>query len=321
MKLKKLTGFILFVTVIAVFTVSLIGCTSAGTRQNDKMRIITTNFAVYDWTKEIIGNSESIEVRYLLSSGSDSHSYQATSVDIVDISTCDLLIYIGGESEAWVEDVLANADKINSLKLSSHVNRICHDNTHEHNHAEDDHCADSNFDEHIWLSLKNAIDACRIICNYICEIDSENFDLYTENCNQYIQNLSDLDKEYATAVSQSSSKTLMFADRFPFSYLVSDYGLEYFAAFDGCSADTNASFEIIASLASKADELSLTSVIILENSDNSLAKTVIENTLKKDLKILVLDSIQSVNSKKIPPDYSYYNAMVSNLRVIKEALN
>lgn len=273
-------------------------------KESDKISIVTTIFPLYDWTRQIVGDNANIIL--LNSNGTDMHSYQPTTDDIVRLSTCDMLIYIGGDSDFWIEDALKNAVNkdmtvINVLEFLE----ISEDDEH---------------DEHIWLSLRYASKVCQNICEKISLIDSENADIYKANKNSYIFELSQLDNEYTDAINASSTKTLLFADRFPFKYFTDDYGLDYYTAFDGCSAESEASFETVVFLAKKIDELLLPAVFIIDGSTTELANTVISSASSENVKILSLNSMQSVTLQDITDGITYLSVMQSNLNVLKETL-
>lgn len=304
-----------------------------------KLKIVTTIFPEYDWVREILGDkADNAELTMLLDNGVDLHSYQPTADDIIKISTCDMFIYVGGESDEWVEDALSeatNKDMVvinlldtlgNSVKEEEVIEGMEADE-HEHEEGEEhedaDHEHEENeveYDEHVWLSLKNAETICRVIADKLGEIDSGNKDKYSENANSYIEKLKKLDKEYETAVSKSTVKTILFGDRFPFRYLVDDYGLSYYAAFVGCSAETEASFETIVFLANKVDELNLKAIMQIESADGKIADTIKQNTASKDQQILTMDSMQSTTSADVKSGVTYLSVMEKNLEVLKEAL-
>lgn len=189
-----------------------------------------------------------------------------------------------------------------------------HDHEGHHNHDHDHH----HEDEHVWLSIKNAQEICKAISKKLSEIDSNNKFLYEKNLNNYLQKLNELDNEYAKEINSSKDKTLIFADRFPFRYLTEDYDLDYYAAFTGCSADAEASFDTIVYLVKKLDELNINSVFTLTDSDGKIANTIIENS-KKDIKILKLNSMESVN-KDQAQESTYIGYMKDNLKSIVEGL-
>ena len=175
-------------------------------------------------------------------------------------------------------------------------------------------------DEHVWLSLKNAETLCGAIADALAQIDPDNKDTYAANAAAYIQKLSALDGEYQKAVDAASTKTVLFGDRFPFRYLVDDYGLSYYAVFVGCSAETEASFETISFLAKKVDELKLPCVLTIEGAQHKIAETIVQNTAEKNQKVLTMDSMQSTTSKDVANGVTYLSIMENNLSVLKEAL-
>ena len=177
------------------------------------------------------------------------------------------------------------------------------------------------YDEHVWLSLKNAALFSQNICSALSEMDSKNADMFLTNTESYVSKLNELDVQYSKVVNESSFNTLIVADRFPFAYLCSDYNIQYFAAFDGCSADTEASFETVIFLAEKLDEHNLNCVLKIESSDDSLPATIIYSSKNKNRKILTLNSIQSVTLKDIESGTTYLSLMQSNLDVLRDALN
>ena len=334
-KFRKLLLSVFFVG-IAVF-LSACGRTSADgvnvDEQNGqkKLQVVATIFPEYDWVREILGEqADNVELTLLLENGVDMHSFQPTMSDILKVSTCDVFIYVGGESDAWVADALkgaGNPDRtaINLMEVLGDrakeeevVEGMQEEDGHDgHEHEEQE---ELEYDEHVWLSLKNTQVFCDAISEALQAADPENAKLYQENTTAYKEKLAALDREYQAAVDQSESKTLLFADRFPFRYLTDDYNLTYYAAFTGCSAETDASFETITFLAGKLDELKLPVVFVIENSDGKVAKAVVENTNTRDQKILTLNSMQSVTSDEINAGTTYLSIMKENLKTLKEAL-
>ena len=484
-----------------------------GESDSNKLSVVTTIFPEYDWVKEILGDKAgSTDLTMLLSSGVDLHSYQPTADDIVKISDCDLFVYVGGESDGWVESVLKNADNkkmkvINllemlgdSVKTEESVEGMqeaehAHDHSKEvstfedhevqdrslsdwagswqsaypfaldgtlddafaamaeesemtakeyktyyqngyktdisniniegdhieftyedskkvgsnykyvgyyiqnwstgtkaamyrfeaedkdsgapvyiefndhmiepaaaehfhirmsnesfdaivdpenswptffpadmtgeeicehmegHDHDEDEeHEHEEEKDEHVWLSLKNAEVLVNAISASLQELDPDNKATYAANSSAYIEKLSALDGEYQAAVDAATYQTVLFGDRFPFRYLVDDYGLSYYAAFVGCSAETEASFETISFLAKKVDELGIPCVLTIEGAQHKIAETIVQNTAEKDQKVLTMDSMQSTTSKDVKNGTTYLSVMEQNLSVLKEAL-
>ena len=301
-----------------------------------ELSIVTTIFPEYDWVMEILGeNAPNVQVTMLLDNGVDLHSYQPNVKDMVTLSTCDLFLYVGGESDSWVDDALAGATNknmivINLLEVLGEnakeellVEGMEHSHEeeehHEEAHAEEDHEHEAELDEHVWLSLRNASLFCQAIRDALITLDPENEELYRANTEDYLEELSRLDDAFAAAVAEDSQDTLLFGDRFPFRYLTDDYGLQYYAAFSGCSAETEASFETVIFLANKLDELGLHTVMTLEGSDGKLAQTII-SIAKADADILCLDSMQSTTKKDVQEGAKYLAIMEKNLDVLAQAL-
>lgn len=295
-----------------------------------KLSIVATIFPAYDWVREIIGGESSrAETTMLLDSGVDFHSFQPTVDDILKISTCDLFVCVGGESDEWVDDALREAVNKNMrvvklldaigdrAKIEEIVEGMEREDEHDH---EDDHDHEGEHDEHVWLSLKNARVLVRAIADVICEIDPARSDAYRANAAAYDEKLASLDERYHSELDGAKYDTLVFGDRFPFRYLVDDYGLKYYAAFSGCSAETEASFKTIAFLAGKVDELDLHTVIAIEGSDRKIAETVARSAKKNDPQIVVLDSLQSVTAKDAAGGAAYLSIMERDLEALKKAL-
>ncbi len=342
------------IVAVMVMTGSMSACSNKTENNNDskKIQIVTTIFPEYDWVKNIAGDkTEQIELTLLTGNGVDLHSYQPSIDDILKISSCDMFIYVGGESDKWADDALAQAtnkdmvvinlldvlgDKVKNEEIlegmehehdhehedEDHDHDEDHDEDHDHDHDDEhDHEHEDELDEHVWLSLKNAMIICDKITESLKKLDPSNADHYQENENGYKGKLSILDTEYNAAVSEAQVKTLLFGDRFPFRYMTDDYGLSYYAAFTGCSAETEASFETVIFLAGKVDELGLKSILTIEGSDKKIAETIKNSTNTKDQKILTLNSMQGITSKDIENGVTYLSVMTDNLNILKDALN
>ena len=302
-------------------------CGGAKTADNGRLSIVTTIFPEYDWLMNVLGeNPADAEVTMLLDTGVDLHSFQPTAADILKISTCDLFIYVGGESDGWVEAALeaaSNKDMVVINLLSVLGDAVKEEELVEGMQGEEEEDEEEEgpeYDEHVWLSLKNAAVLTKSISEALKKVDPKNAAAYETNAAVYIAKLNALDAEYAKAVADASVKTLLFGDRFPFRYLTDDYGLSYYAAFVGCSAETEASFETINFLAGKADELSLHAVMTIEGTDHRIAETIVQNTRTKDLAILTLDSMQATTARDVADGTTYLSVMEKNLSVLKDAL-
>ncbi len=296
----------------------------------NKPKILCSIFPIYDWMREILGERQSeVELSLLQKTGADMHNFQPTAEDFIKISSADLFIYIGGTSDLWADDAVPEAKNKSqvALKLTDAMRDALLEHEHEHEHAhEDEHGHDEHehhdhTDEHIWLSLKNAKVLCKAMLEALIKVDGEYADTYTANCNAYIEKLDKLDKEYEAVVKNAKRDTLLFADRFPFAYLVKDYGLKHYAAFEGCSAESEASFETVAFLAEKADELSLPCLIVIEGSEGKIASAVLNASKNPNIPLLVLDSMQAMDKQAAKSGTNYLSIMEENLNIIKQALN
>lgn len=486
--------------VIAVL-ITICGCTNNKNKtgkeaENEKIRIVTTIFPIYDWTRQIVGNDlDNVELTMVLNNGTDLHSFQPTPADIKMIEDCNIFIYVGGESDDWIKDIIQNSKNkdmktINlmevlgdDIKEEEYIEGMEH--THHH-HEEDEHVKDRSLsewsgtwnsieqtlekglldsyleevgkekkidlnkikeeyknkwkslyseisikdnsitfndktheykyigfkeehsdhgtsawygfeatentaepkflafndhniyplekenmpdnphmhmrygntsfdalvenntwsptyfastvsdeeivssmtshshgelDEHVWLSLKNTERFCNTITDTLSEVNPQMKKSYQENNEKYIRKLDTLDTKYRETLKNMENKTIIVADRFPFRYFVEDYDLSYFAAFSGCSAEIEASFETIVFLANKVDTLSLQKVIVIDNSSRDIANAVIDNTKTKNQKILELHSMQSITSTDATKDkLTYLSIMEDNLEVLKDVL-
>ena len=320
---------------------------------NKKFSVVCTIFPEYDWIRQLVGDKkDNYDITYLLDKGVDLHSYQPTAEDIAKIANCDLFVYVGGESDGWVDDALKESknDKMQVVNLLETLGKNVkpeevvegmqeedeHDHDHEdadhdhedkdkdHDHEDADHDhhheEETEYDEHVWLSLRNATALVNTLAEKLQTIDPENKDYYAGTAADYTAKLGDLDSRYLATIKKAKVKTVLFGDRFPFRYLVDDYGLKYYAAFVGCSAETEASFETVAFLAKKTDDLKLKSVLVIENSDQKIAKKIVETTKDKNQNIVVLNSMQSITNEDIANGATYLSIMESNLKALASAL-
>lgn len=318
MKLKKLMTGVLVAFMLA-------GCAPKQQQNTTKLKIVATTFPQYDWIREIIGkDNTNVDLQLLMKNGGDLHSYQPTAGDIANIADANLFVYVGGESDEWVDDALK--EKTNKdMKVVNMMQTLGDDIDEEEEglekESEDHDHEEIEYDEHVWLSLKRAQKIVKAIADELGELDSTNAKKYQENAEAYIAKLAALDKSYESTVNIVKNKTWIFADRMPFHYLAKDYGITTYAAFNGCSTETNASFNTIVSLAKYADELGIKHIMTIEGSDKKLAKAVIENTTDKNQDILTLNSLQSVSQSDIDKGLTYYGAMEENLKVLAQSFN
>lgn len=295
------------------------------------LKIVCTAFPQYDWIKNITGGDGDFAIKLLVENGSDIHSYQPTVADRVRIAECDILVTVGGESDSWVEEMLVETEGVALLRLFDAPNitlntvsedGILAEHTHgEHNGEHGEHHEHGAYDEHMWLSVKNAIACVKYLSNEISKLAPDKEQALNENSSEYISRLCELDKELTELCSGKENKGLLFADRFPFAYLTADYGLEYCAAFSGCSTENSADFETVTRLARRADEWNSKYILVTEGSDKRLANSVIAAAKEPDIAVLSMDSMQSVTRSRIDGGESYISVMHRNLDTLRVALS
>jgi zinc transport system substrate-binding protein len=294
------------------------GCgnnTSKG-KNND---IVVTTFPLYDWTKNIVGDVDTFSIKLLQDNGYDLHNYQPSAADIITVGKCRLFVHIGGISDEWVDGVLAQANRkpqiVNCLSL---LNLCPSSHSHDHNHApcSNHHHNDNDNDEHVWLSLRLAQKICNTIATELCKLDPANAEKYKENKNKYCKAMQSLDEDFVRFLKSSTQKTILIADQFPFIHFTEDYSLKHYAAFSGCSTESDASFKTITTLSGVLKELKLKAIFAIEGSDKKIANQIIQTSNCKETKILTLDSMQNTSSKKD----NYISIMSNNIEKIKFSL-
>lgn len=319
MKVKKY-----LCTIFAALTaLTLLFASGCETSSDGKLHLVCTIFPQYDWVRELTEGADNVEVTLLEDSGADLHNFRPSAADKVSVLNSDLFVYTGGESDDWARTLLENADKdVRSLSLIEALgDRALTEEEGIEESGEHDHAHEDETDEHIWLSVQNAKVLVSAIQEELCAVDEGNAALYQSNAASYLAELSALDEAFEETVSSAKRSVLVFADRYPFRYLAHDYGLTCYAAFSGCSAESEASFATILALVRHVEENSLPYVMVLENSTQGIAKQVIDNTKSKDQGILTLNSLQSVTHEDIGNGATYLDLMKEDLAVLKTALN
>lgn len=333
---KKIVSFITLAACVAsLFTAC--GTPRDTVSATQKLSIVSTIFPSYDFARQIAGSHA--QVTMLLHPGAESHSYEPTPQDIKTIQNCDLFIYTGGENDVWVDDILESMGdkKPNTLKMMDCVQTVAeeivegmqdahdheeeaHEDDHDHEAepATDEHVHADELDEHVWTSPKNSIKIVEAITQEMVENDAANAAVYQENCNAYMQQLEELDAALREVVETSTRKTVLFGDRFPFRYLADEYGLSYYAAFSGCSTETEASAATIAFLADKVAELKLPVVFTIELSNGKIADSICEATGAQKL---TLYSCHNVTKAQLEEGATYLSLMNQNVESLRTALN
>lgn len=302
---------------LCLLLVCLTGCGAAP--KNEKITVVAAIFPEYDWVRQIIGENSNIALQLLVDDGVDPHSFQPSVGDMVAVANCDLLIYGGGESDGWLADARKDSKKEQIvLELIPLLGEKAH--TEEIVEGMQAEAEEEETDEHVWLSLRNAAVFCRAITDALCQLDPSGKDSYQANLDDYLAKLDELDRRYQQTVAAACRDTIVVCDRFPFRYLTEDYGLTYYAAFPGCSAECNASFETVIFLSQKVEELGLPAILVTETGDGRIARSVAENAGQQNIGILTLDAMQSV-SLKDAASRDYLSTMEQNLQVLETALN
>lgn len=318
---------LLIITTLMVF-VMMAGCAgkdkdNSANAGDDKIKVVTTIFAPYDFVRNIAGDN--VELKMLLSPGEESHSYDPTPQDIIAIQECDLFIYNGGENDAWVDSVIASFDEqvkvirmmecVSGLLEEEIVEGMQHDDTHEH---EDSDSAHEGFDEHVWASPANAISIVNTISAELQTLDAANAATYKENCEDYVAKLQTIDDDIKNVVENAKRKLVVFGDRFPLRYFVDEFGLDYYAAFPGCSAESEVNSQTIAFLIDKMKLENIPVVFKIELSNGNVADTISEET---GAVVKTFYACHNISKDDFDAGIGYVDMMSSNVESLKEALN
>ena len=339
--MKKIAVFAMFVLAAALTFVACSAESNEKAPAQKKVSIVATIYPQYDWLKNILGDRlDAVNLKLLIKNGTDLHSYKPSAQDIAAIASADMVVFVGGESDEWIEKALKATPKEGRVQVNlmealgdrvkeeEVVEGMEHEHHHEHGeeaeaHEDHDyeHAEEAENDEHIWLSLKNAELLVMNLADALSKVDTAHATEYHMNAGLYIAKISALDAQYRAATDSASLKTILFGDRFPFRYLVDDYGIKYFAAFVGCSAESEASFETVAFLAGKMDSLALPAIFTIDGSNGKIARAILDASKKsKETPVLTLNSMQSVTDAQMQSGVDYLSMMQSNLEVLKKAI-
>lgn len=322
--------FKVMVALVMVFgIVGLTGCNKNKTQA--KLTIISTSFPGYDFTRVVTKDSKDVEVKMLLKPGAEMHDFEPTPQDIKNIKNSDIFIYVGGDSDEWIEDVLddIDTDKTKVIKLMDLVNVVEEEHVegmeeHHHDEEEDEHEhhneeeEDIEYDEHVWTSPVNAITITNKLKDEIVKLDKDNKELYEKNASDYVSELTNIDTEIKNVVKNAKRKEIIFGDRFPLRYFVDEYGLSYYAAFPGCSEQTEASAKTISFLIDKVKADKVPVVFHIELSNGKIANTIAKET---GAKVLEFKTAHNISQKDFDAGVTYVDIMKDNIKVLKEALN
>jgi len=332
---KRVIAIIAAVLMTALVLAGCAKTSSEGDARADergKIKVVTTIFPPYDFVRAVGGDH--VEVEMLLSPGAEVHSFEPTPQNIVDIGNCDLFVYVGGEGDTWVEGVLDSFDhEVRALTLEECVTLLNEEivegmEAHEHDHeADEEHSEEEEhgegeeeieYDEHVWTSPENAIRITEKVRDVLSEIDPDHAEAYSANCGAYAEQLTLLDEEYSELVANAARTCMLFADRFPARYFAAAYGLTYYAAFPGCSSDTEASAATVSYLIQKVQEEGIPAVFYIEFSNQRLADAICEAT---GCKKLLFHSGHNVTREEFEQGITYAAILTNNLRNLREALS
>ncbi|MDY6263426.1 MAG: metal ABC transporter substrate-binding protein [Fibrobacter sp.] len=364
--MKKFAAFAMFVLAAALTFVACSAESNEKAPAQKKVSIVATTYPQYDWLKNVLESRlDAVNLKLLIKNGTDLHSYKPSAQDIAAIASADMVVYVGGESDEWIEKALSATPKAGRVQVNlmealgdrvkeeeivegmqeetkderRETKEIAEENHehgdpsassgtedhHEHAEAHEDHdyehAEEAENDEHVWLSLKNAEILVKNLAEAVAKLDTANASEYHMNAALYVAKISALDAQYRAAVDSANFKTILFGDRFPFRYLVDDYGIKYFAAFVGCSAESEASFETVAFLANKMDSLALPAIFTIDGSNGKIARAILDASKKsKEVAVLTLNSMQSVTDAQMQAGADYLSIMRENLEVLKKAI-
>ncbi len=309
---------ILTVVLIIIGIVLLTGCNNDEIVAN-KLIIRTTSFPGYDFARAIAKDKANIKM--LLKPGSEMHDFEPTPQDIKDIKNSDIFIYVGGESDEWIDDILDDVDtsKTKIIKLMDLVNIVEEEQVEGmEEESKEEESEETEYDEHIWTSPMNAVTIINKIKDEIIELDKDNKEVYEENANNYVDKLLVIDSQIREIVANSKRKELIFGDRFPLRYFVDEYYLSYYAAFPGCSEQTEASAKTLTFLINKVKEDHIPVVFHIELSSGKIANAISSET---GAKVLEFKSAHNILQKDFESGITYIDIMNDNIKVLKEALN
>ena len=334
MKFKNKMISCMLITVLCLS--ALAGCGSKSTSKSEnnqnQIKVVATIFPVYDFLRVIGGDK--IDLKMLLTPGAETHSFEPTPQNIKDVDHADLFAYIGGDSDSWVETIMESVDR-NKMKVVTFMDCVdlveeelkegmTPEEDHDHEeHSDVDHNLEEGkeeieYDEHVWTSPRNAILIVQRLCDALSEIDAANASYYQENTTKYIGQLTDLDQEFKDVVNNAKRHEIIVGDRFPFRYFADAYGLDYYAAFPGCSTDSEPSAATIAFLTDKVKEDKIPVIFHLELSNHKVADSISEATGAKSMQ---LNAVHNITKADFDNGASYLSMMKENVTVLKEALN
>ena len=314
------------ICLIVILSFVMTGChNQVNANRGESLNVVTTIFAPYDFVRQVAGDR--VNLTMLLKPGEESHSYEPTPQDIISIANCDIFIYVGGENDAWIDDIMESIDTSNMkiLKLLDMVeNKYQEEYVEGMDGVQDEHGHDHNYesheewDEHVWTSPVNAMLICNEITDVLCESDENNSLYYRENNKKYQKELNELDEAFREVINNSNRKTVVFGDRFPLRYFVEEYGLDYYAAFPGCASESEASAATIAFLIDEVKRENIPVVFKIELSNSNMADAIAEDS---GCKVMTFYTCHNLTADDFNKGETYVSLMYRNVESLKEALN
>ncbi len=296
----------------------LSGC-AASEKEDDRYSVVVTNFAAYDMVRAVAGDLVSLNM--IIKPGAETHSFEPTPQNIVDISECGLFVYVGGDSDEWVENILDSMDnEISTFRMMDSVDlleeEIREGMTAEEEHDHSEH--EEELDEHVWTSPVNEMVLVNDLCDVLCEKDPANSEAYRKNAQEYTEKLEALDQQFRDIIDQAKRREIIVADRFPFLYFTREYGLDYYAAYPGCSNDTEPSAQTVAFLIDKVREDEIPVVFHIELSNENMCRSISEQT---GAACVLLNAVHNVTDEDFKNGVTYIDLMEHNAEVLRQALN
>ena len=321
---KRLFALLLALTLAA----GLCGCAERQKAEDGRLQVVCSVFPYYDFARQIGGDD--VDVTLLVAAGKETHSFEPTPLDVITLSQADVFLYNGGESEAWVDDILSAAGEniAVTLPLMPQVSALAeewaegmegaHDKHDDHDHEEHDHDSDDiEYDEHVWTSPVLAKALCRAICDALCQADPAHQEDYQARLTDYLAQLDGLDAAFREVVAEGHRRLLVFGDRFPLLYFCKEYGLDYRAAFHGCASDTEPSLATLKYLIDKVEDEGIPVVYTIELSSQKVADAIAETT---GAKVLTFHSCQTVSRAEFDGGATYLSLMEQNVEALREGL-
>lgn len=330
MKIKKIMLSILL-AIIIIFLISVMGNerpNSTKTSDANKLQVVVSNFASYDFLRSIIGETESVQITFLLGPGKDAHSYEPTSQDLIKIQKSDLFVYIGKDIEPWTEKVVQVLDKNNKkiICIADNIELIKEqeineaEDTNQNTTESDDHeHIGGAFDEHVWTSPTNAIKMVQMLETALEEIDSENAEKYKENSKNYISQIEQVKEQIQEVVDNRVRNRLVFGDKMPMQYFIEEYNLEVSAAFSGCSTDTDPNSRTIANLINIVKEENIPVVLYCELGLGKVAKTIATEA-QNGAEVMQIQTLHNISKADFENGETWVSLMTRNIEVLKKAL-